>query len=97
MNIRIGEKVKELRKARGLTQSELATMIGVTTSAVSSYEIMERQPSYDILIKIAAYFNVSADYLLGMTEKDMIDVTNLTAKQRNILRETIAEFLHSSK
>jgi len=93
MNIHLGDKIKELRKLRGLTQAELAKVIGVTTSAVSSYEILERQPSYDILIKIATFFNVSTDYLLGRSEKDVVDITALNEKQRNIIRETITEFL----
>lgn len=97
MNILIGEKIKELRTSRGLTQSDLANIIGVTPSAISSYEISDRQPSYDILIKISTFFNVSTDYLLGITKKDIIDITDLTVKQRTILRETFAEFLSSTE
>ena len=94
MNILIGEKIKELRTNRKLTQSDLGRILGVTTSAVSSYEIAERQPSYDILIKLSSFFNVSTDYLLGLSKKDVIDITDLTEKQRTIIRETIAEFLN---
>ena len=92
MNINVGEKVKELRMANGLTQSGLAEKIGVTTSAVSSYEVSARQPSYDVLVKISRIFNVTTDYLLGKSDKDVIDVTELSIKQRNLIRETIKEF-----
>ena len=97
MNINVGEKIKELRSAKGITQSELAEIVGVTTSAVSSYEVSARQPSYDILVKMAKLFNVTTDYLLGMSGKDVIDVTELNIKQRNIIRETVSEFKFSAK
>ena len=93
MDIRIGERIKKLRNSRGLTQAALAGMIGVTTSAVSSYEVSERQPSYDVLINLSTCLNVSTDYLIGVTRKDTIDITDLTEKQKNIIRETITEFL----
>jgi len=96
MNINVGEKIKELRVIKGITQAELAEKVGVTTSAVSSYEVSARQPSYDILIKTAKLFNVTADYLLGLSGKDVIDVTGLNVKQRNIIRDTVSEFKHSA-
>ena len=92
MNINVGEKIKELRTTRNLTQSKLAEVIGVTTSAVSSYEVCARQPSYDVLVKISKFFNVTTDYLLGASDKDIIDITELNVNQRNIIRETIKEF-----
>lgn len=61
----LGKKIKELRKKRGITQSELADVLGVSTSMVGMYETDSRNPSYDVLIKIANYFNVSIDYLLS--------------------------------
>jgi transcriptional regulator with XRE-family HTH domain len=102
MNIQLGDKIKQLRSARRITQSDLASMIGVTPSAVSSYETIERQPSYDVLIKLAACFNVSTDYLLGFNKKevidssDLIDISNLTKKQKTIIRQTVLEFSNKS-
>lgn len=95
MNINVGEKIKELRTAKSLTQAELAEKIGVTTSAVSSYEVSARQPSYDVLVKVSRLFNVTTDYLLGVTDKDVIDITELSAKQRGIIREIVLEFKYT--
>ena len=96
VNINVGVKIKELRKAKNMTQGELARRVRVSASAVSSYEISAREPSYDVLIKVAALFNVTTDYLLGLNNKDMLDITHLSANQRHIIRETVLEFANSN-
>jgi len=63
----LGKIIKELRKDKGITQEELGKIIGVTTSMVGMYETNARKPSYEVLSKIAEYFDVSTDYLLGKT------------------------------
>lgn len=62
------ERLKLLRKAKGVTQKEVAFAIGITLSAYSNYEQGLREPSNQILIKLCKYFDVSADYLLGLSE-----------------------------
>lgn len=61
----LSERLKELRKARGLTQEQLAAILGVERSSVGKYESRPVIPSADVLNKIADYFDVSIDYLLG--------------------------------
>ena len=61
-------RLKELRKNKGLSQLRLATELNTTQNTVSRYETGEREPGIDELIKIADYFNVSVDYLIGRTE-----------------------------
>ena len=61
----IGKRIKKLRFDKEITQEELGKIIGVSTSMVGMYETNARKPSYDVLIKIADYFEVSTDYLLG--------------------------------
>jgi len=56
--------LKSLRKDRGLSQADLANLLGVRRSSISSYENGTRSPDYDTLLKIAACFQVSIDYLL---------------------------------
>lgn len=62
------ERLKKLREEKGATQKEVADAIGVTISAYSNYEQGIREPSNQILINLCRYFNVSADYLLGLTD-----------------------------
>ena len=63
-----GERLRRLRKARDITQSDLADYIGVVASAVGKYErLADSYPSVEALIKISDYFDVSIDYLLKGT------------------------------
>lgn len=63
------ERLKLLREEKGLTQEKLAKSLSLSVSAVGMYEAGERQPPYATLEKIASFFNVSTDYLLGRTEE----------------------------
>ncbi len=76
-----GKKLKELRLNAGLTQKQLAERIGVTKSVISFYELRERTPSPDILIKLSGVFHVTTDYLLGIERTKVIDVSDLTNDQ----------------
>lgn len=61
-------RIKELRVAKGLTQEELGNILNVQKAAISKYENGRAEPSVDILRKMTSFFNVSSDYLLGMSE-----------------------------
>ena len=63
-----GERLRELRTEKQLSQSEFAKQVRLTKSAVNMYERGEREPSFEVLEKIADYFNVDLDYLLGKTD-----------------------------
>lgn len=68
-NIKImNERLRQLRKEKGVEQKVVAKAIGVTVNAYAHYEQGIREPSYDILVKIAKYFDVSTDYLLGVVD-----------------------------
>lgn len=54
-------KLKEIRKAKGFTQKELAEKVGVDTSSISKYETGVAEPSYDVLMKLARVLGVSID------------------------------------
>lgn len=91
--VTIGPKIKALRTERHMTQAEFAQRLGVTKSAVSSYENGSRLPSYDILLKIARIFRVSTDVLLGNSDNTSItlDVTKLTGQQVLLLSKLIED------
>jgi transcriptional regulator with XRE-family HTH domain len=66
----IGNKIKELRKSKGITQNELATILGLKSqSTIASIENNKNKPSSELLIKIAEYFNVTVDYLISTEER----------------------------
>lgn len=69
-----GSRLRILRKEKGLHQSELGEIFGLSPSAIGSYERDLREPAYNHLIAFADYFQVSIDYLLCRTnERQLLD------------------------
>jgi len=64
----IGTRIKKLREDKGLNQLELAKLLNISNTTLSQYESGQRTPSDDIKIKLSKTFNVSIDYLLGITD-----------------------------
>lgn len=67
---KFNERLKKLREESGITQNALAEKLGITPQSLSYY-FNGREPNYDLLIKIADYFHVSVDYLLGRPEPEV--------------------------
>ena len=65
---KFAERLKSLRQEKGLTLEQLAKEINMSYAAISRWESKQRIPNIEALIVIAKYFNVSADYLLGLTD-----------------------------
>lgn len=65
---RFSERIRKLREEAGINQPQLAQILEVKTATINRYENNVREPEYATLIKIADFFNVSTDYLLGRTE-----------------------------
>lgn len=72
----MGNKLKEIRKANNLTQEEVSKMLGYTQSHYSSYEIGRTELTESVLNKLADFYNVSTDYLLGRNDKDLKKIEN---------------------
>jgi len=64
----VNERLKSLRKENGYTLKQVSNLLGITLSCYSNYEQGIREPSIDVIKKICKLFNVSADYLLGLSE-----------------------------
>ena len=60
--------MRELRKAKGVSQTELAKELGIMQTTISQYELGKTEPDIDTIKKICKFFNVSSDYLLGISE-----------------------------
>lgn len=81
-------RLKQLRQKHKLTQSELADLLGLKPTAISNYESKRNEPSFEKLIALSKYFDVSCDYLLGISDaylpiggevldKDIVEFFNL--------------------
>ena len=86
-----GDRLKKLRQGEGMSQQKLADRLGVTKSVVSYYELHERHPSPDVLIKLSAIFHVSTDFLLGLEKGgDMVDLSGLDEEDVIIIKRLIS-------
>ena len=65
-------RLREIRRAKGISQLKLAMDLNTTQNTISRYETGEREPGINELIKLADYFNVSVDYLIERTDNPKI-------------------------
>lgn len=65
----VGERLSELREEKGLGQKELGVLLGVSDRSISSYENNHAAPEDDVKIAMAKFFNISLDYLMGLTDE----------------------------
>ena len=63
------QRLRECRKAKGLSQMQVATYCDITEKAYQNYELMTREPRIEILVRIADLFEGSLDYLTGRTDQ----------------------------
>ena len=74
----IAEKVKKLKEQKGLSQVELARLLGITRSSVNAWEMGISVPSTQYIVDLAGVFDISTDYLLGVDSSSTISVAGLT-------------------
>ena len=93
-----GSRLTMLRAAKGLSIAQLSRQLQISSSVISRYESGERLPSFSGLIKMARFFGVSTDYLLGVAEipdtglsAASIDVSHLTVKQIEAIQSIVRE------
>lgn len=77
-------KLRKLRKKNGLTQLELSEKLGIGQSTIGMYESNIRKPSYEVIKKIANYFNVTVDYLINDDIEDLENKDDLSEFAKNI-------------
>lgn len=84
----ISDKIKRLREQKGLTQTELAKMLGITRSSVNAWEMGISVPSTQYIVELATIFKVSSDFLLGLESSVSVNVSGLA--------ESDIEFIHTT-
>lgn len=83
-------RLKQLRLNKNLRQEQVANLIGVNKSAISTYENNTRQPSFEILVRLDTLYRVSTDYLLGRTDSRSLDLSGLTDAEAAAVSEIVA-------
>jgi transcriptional regulator with XRE-family HTH domain len=79
-------RLKELRKQKNISQTDLAKALNMKQTTISSYEKGKTQPPIEVLIDIANHFNVSLDYLLERQYENKIDLASLSETKQNIIK-----------
>lgn len=97
-----GERIRSLRKEKGITQSELGEQLGIVKSTVSVYETEVYEPNIETLIKMADYFGVTTDYLLGRSDEKSDSIIHInrhfSGAERAIKRiQELIRISHSSQ
>ncbi len=85
----IADKIKELREANSMTQNEVAKRLGITRSSVNAWEMGLSIPSTMYIVELARLFSVSADYLLGLDSKTVLDISGLDDDSVKILNDMV--------
>ena len=91
----LGKRLRQLRQNNRLRQDQVASLVGENT--MCSYENDVRQPSYEILVRLATIYRVSTDYLLGCESKRTVDVSGLTPKEIQMVAELVANMTEKNK
>ena len=86
MQYGLNENIKRLRTQRGLNQVELSKKMNVSKQCVSNWENDNVLPSIEMLMRLADFFGVTTDYLLGRTAKNTIETDGLTEEQTTHLQ-----------
>ena len=85
----LGARLKELRENKNLSQKELGKLVGVSHNSISLYESGDRQPSIDLIVRFAALYKVSTDYILGLTRIKSIDTSRLDEEDFIVINKLV--------
>ena len=83
----IGQIIKDLRRSKKLSQTEFAKIVGVSQTTVTAWETGKAEPSSSAITRIADYFDVSTDYLLGRPEKKLSSEEQETKDLKKFLED----------
>ena len=85
MIINIADRIRYLRDKAGMTQSDLAKRLGISRSAVNSWEMSLSVPSLANILEMREIFHVSVDYILYLDDTVNVDITHLGNEEREIV------------
>lgn len=85
----IADKIKTLRESNSMTQNDIAKKLGITRSSVNAWEMGISVPSTMYIVELANLFSVSADYLLGLDHRAVLDISGLDDDSVRILNDMV--------
>lgn len=97
MKYKLCENIKKFRLLSGMNQVEFAAKMNVTKQCVSNWENGNVQPSIEMLARLADFFRVTTDCMLGRNEEKLIDVSELTDEQSAHIRLLILDLVRLNR
>ena len=88
-DVNLGDRYRDLRKDRKLTQDDLAQYLGLTRSAINTWEQGLSIPSVNMIISLSQFYGVTTDYLLGLDNTDLVDISKLSSEDRVIVHDLV--------
>ena len=93
----LNERIRQLRLARNLSQVELASALNVSKQCVSNWENDNIQPSVEMVVKLARYFEVTTDFLLGISDEETISIGGLSEQEVAHIKLLIGDLRKKAK
>lgn len=93
---KLSERLKELRRQNNISQNALAKQMNLTRATVNAWEMGISCPNAQSLVMLSQYFKVSVDYLLGLNNRETIDITQLNEKEKNIVYDLVNYFIDTT-
>ena len=95
--VEFGNRLRQLRKEKNLTQQQLAELIGIKNGVISFYELGDRIPSPAVLRKLALALHVTTDYLLGIERTAILDASGLDEQDRLVVQMMISRLREKNR
>lgn len=93
----VADRIKALREQKGLTQTDLSKLLGITRSSVNAWEMGISVPSTQYIVDLASIFKVSTDYLLCVDNSATVSVAGLTEKDIQLVYLLISHLKEKNK
>lgn len=89
MIAKFSTRLRELRLSKGLRLEQVSKLIGVSKDTILAYEDDIKQPSFEILVRLATLYRVSTDHLLGQTNSRSVDLSGLSEQEVALICELV--------
>lgn len=89
--VECGEKLRQLRKSKHLTQQQVAQHIGISKAMISAYETDSKIPSVEVLIRLSRLFGTTVDYLICVDSPKYLDISHLDDESAALVTDLVGK------
>ncbi len=93
----LGLRLRDLRKNKHLSQTQVAKRLSLTRASISGYENNLASPSIDVLVKLALLYGVTTDYILGLDNRKVIVLDDISERDAEVITDIIGILLTDYK